>query len=158
MTGQLLGAAGHREVRAELQRALAQRRRQGVVDGDQGPLRVGRVGEPPHVAHVETGVRGRLDPQQLRAVQHLQLGVAAGRRGAHLDAVRLQLGPRQRQRLVAVVGQDDRVPARSWENSTAEIAAMPEANTSVSTSSRPGASSSPTARSSRVHVGFSSRP
>lgn len=35
---------------------------------------------------------------------------------------------------------------------------MPEANTSVSTPSRPGASSSPMARSSRVQVGLSSRP
>ena len=71
--------------------------------------RVRRLGEPPYVAHVEPRVRRGLDPQQPRAVEHVELGVAAGRRGAHLDAVRLQLLAQQGQRLVAVVGQDDGV-------------------------------------------------
>ncbi|CAM5654650.1 hypothetical protein STENM327S_03271 [Streptomyces tendae] len=106
MAGELLGAAGHREVGAELQRALSERGGEGVVDGDQGATRVRRLDQPPYVAHVEPRVRRRLDPQQLRPVQDVQLGVLAGRRGAHLDAVRLQLRAGQRQRLVAVVGQD----------------------------------------------------
>ncbi|MGC0348435.1 hypothetical protein RKD34_004015 [Streptomyces sp. SAI-218] len=49
-------------------------------------------------------------------------------------------------------------PARSCEKSTAEMAAMPEAKTRVSTPSRPGASSSPMARSSRLQLGLVSRP
>ena len=57
MPGELLGAAGHGEVGAEFQRALAERRREGVVDGDEGALRVCGLGEPPDVAHVQARVR-----------------------------------------------------------------------------------------------------
>jgi hypothetical protein len=110
VTGELLGAAGHGEVGAELQGALAERCGEGVVDGHQGATRVRRLREPPDVAHVEAGVRRGLDPQQLRAVEDVELGVTAGGGGAHFDAVRLQLGAHQGQRLVAVVGQDAHVP------------------------------------------------
>ena len=110
MPGELLGATGHGEVGAELQRALAERCRQGVVDGDQGAARVCRRGEPSYVAHVESRVGRGLDPQQPGAVENVELSVAAGRGGAYLDAVRLQLVPDQGQRLVAVAGQDDGVP------------------------------------------------
>ncbi len=159
VAGELLGAAGHREVGAERQRALTQRRGERVVHGDQGATRVGRLGESPDVAHVEPRVGRRLDPQQLRPVQDVELGVPAGRRGAHLDAVRLQLIADQRQRLIAVVGQDGYVTgAQLGEEHRGDRAAMPEANTSVSTSSCPGASSSRMARSRWVQVGFSSRP
>ncbi|GAA3094229.1 hypothetical protein GCM10020254_44210 [Streptomyces goshikiensis] len=49
-------------------------------------------------------------------------------------------------------------PVRVWERRTAEIAAIPEAKTTVCAPSAPGASSSPMARSSRVQVGLVSRP
>lgn len=55
------------------------------------------------------------------------------------------------------VGRTTMSPARAWEKRTAEIAAMPEAKTVVTTSS-PGASSSPMAFSRWVHVGLVSRP
>ena len=65
--------------------------------------------EPADVADVEPRVGGRLDPQQPRAVEPVELRVPAGGGGPHLDAVRLQLFPDQGQGLVAVVGQDHHV-------------------------------------------------
>lgn len=109
MPGEHLGAAGDREVGTQLQRALPERGRQGVVDRDEGALRVGRRDEASYVADVEPRVRRGLDPQQLRAVEHLELGVAAGRGGAYLDAVRGELLAHQWQHLVAVDGQDHHV-------------------------------------------------
>lgn len=67
---------------------------------------VRRVREAPYVAYVEPGVGRGLDPQQPGSVEDRELGVGAGRGGAHADPVRLQLLPQQGQRLVAVVGQD----------------------------------------------------
>lgn len=108
--GHALGVTGDREVRAELQRALADRGGQGVVDGDQRARLVRGGHEAADVADVEARVGGALDPQQLRPLKECQLGVAAGRRGADLDAEGRQLLPYERQRLVAVVRQHHGVP------------------------------------------------
>lgn len=103
--GHALGVAGHREVRAELQRALADRGGQGVVDGDQRTCLVRHRHQPTDVADVQPRVGRALDPQQLRPLKECQLGIAAGRRGPDLDAEGRQLLPYERQRLVAVVRQ-----------------------------------------------------
>lgn len=109
MAGEALGAAGHREVGAELQGALPERGREGVVDGDEGPAGVCGLHEAAYVADVEPGVGRGFQPQQPRPVEDRELTVVAGGGGAHVDPVRLQLFPYERQGLVAVVGQDDGV-------------------------------------------------
>ena len=56
------------DVGAELERPLAQRRRERVVDDDERAARVGDLGGGADVGDTEQGVRRRLQPQQRRPV------------------------------------------------------------------------------------------
>ena len=57
VAGEVLGGARHREVGAELERVLAQRAGERVVDGDERLVRAGLRGQGGHVEHVEAGIR-----------------------------------------------------------------------------------------------------
>jgi hypothetical protein len=88
VSGEPLRGARDRQVRAQLQRALQQRCRQRVVDGQQRALRVSGGGQRRHVEHGETGVGRRLDPDERGTRQCGGDRVGVGRDHAHLDAAR----------------------------------------------------------------------
>ena len=122
----------------------------------RAPRRVRGLDEPPHVADVEPGVGRCLDPQQPGAVQDRR-AVRRRRSGAVRTSTPYASScwRTQRQRLVAVVGQDDRVAGpHLGEAARPRSPPCRRRRPSVSTPSCPGASSSPMARSRWVQVGF----
>ena len=99
-----LERAHHRVVGAELERALAQRARERVVDGDDRARGVGLGAERAQVEDVEPRVGRRLEPHERRARQRLAHGVVGRGHEPHLDAVGLEH--------VAGDGADPRVGVR----------------------------------------------
>ena len=112
VAGQRLGGAEHRGVGAEVERALAERRRERVVDGEPAALRVDRVGDGRDVGDVERRVRGRLDPRERRARARGHDRVGVGGDEPHLDPARRQpvAGDAAHPR-VAVLHDDEDVAA-----------------------------------------------
>eukprot|EP00968_Pinguiococcus_pyrenoidosus_P028351 scaffold7788_cov239-Pinguiococcus_pyrenoidosus.AAC.1 len=62
-----LGHAVHHEVRSVLQRVLEERRREGVVHGEQGAGLLGLLRCGRDARNLERRIGGRLEPQQLGA-------------------------------------------------------------------------------------------
>lgn len=157
MTGEALGAAGDREVRAECQRALPE----GVARVLSTATRV-----PPAWAASASRRTSQTSSPGLDGVSiqsSLAPSITASWASPAVGAVRTwtpyasSWARTSGRAWYPSSGRTTVSPARAWESRTAETAAMPEAKTTVSTSS-PGASSSPMARSSRVQVGLVSRP
>ena len=72
--GEVLGHGVHDDVRAVLERALHQGRRERVVDADERTHRVRRLDERREVGDLEHGVGRRLDPEQRRGPRLAQGG------------------------------------------------------------------------------------
>ena len=91
MPAQRLGAAHHRDVRAEREALLAQRRGEGVVHRHQRARGVRGGRDRRDVAHVELRVRRRLDPHEPRTFDRRADLLGVGGDELHLDAVQALL-------------------------------------------------------------------
>ena len=87
VAGEVLGRARHRVVGAELQRALAQRARQRVVDGDDRALGVGLGGERARSSTSSPGFEGDSSPHERRTRQRRPHRVVGGGHEPHLHPV-----------------------------------------------------------------------
>ncbi len=110
VAGHGLGVGGDGEVGTEGERALAERRGGGVVDGDERAGRVGALTEQRDVGDLHGGVGGGLDPEQLRAFEVVALGVVGGGGEAQFDAHLLEIALQELAGgEVGIVGEDDGV-------------------------------------------------
>ena len=128
----------HDDVGAQLERALEQRCGEGVVDDGEHPALAGGREEGGEVGDLEEGVRRRLQPEQVGAVEGREHGIGVGDVDPPHDGGALGLarrrGSRRRRCRRRRARRRCRRGARS--DSAAETAAMPEASTSASPPSR----------------------
>ncbi len=125
MAGERLRRAVHDRVRAVVERALAERRRERVVDGEPAAGGVGGVRDRGDVAHVEPGIGGRLDPHQPRAVAGGDDRLGVGRHEPHLDAARDEPVGRDGAHAGIAVVHDHQHVARSEQPARAQRRAPP---------------------------------
>ena len=92
VAAEILGGRMHHHVRAQRQRALQQRRGEGVVGDDHGTRRVTDFRQRGDVADLHLRVRRCLDPQQ---VDTLRAGVADRIKVGHVDQLRRDAAFRQ---------------------------------------------------------------
>ena len=105
VAGQTLGVRRHRQVGAELERELAERRGGRVVDRHQRAAGVGLGGDRRDVADVQAGVARRLEPDQGRLAGDAGEPRPGGGRAGHRDAEAGEVAVDQVAHPVVAVGR-----------------------------------------------------
>ena len=108
VAAEVLGGRVHDDVRAQRERLLQVRRREGVVDDEERAHRMGSVGGAADVDHVQQRVRRRLHPDEPHRVVEVRREFLVELRSGHVrEAIALRLVHLRRHSVHAAVHVGD---------------------------------------------------